>query len=403
MSLTPREVTSGTTDTPTSSDSDKIVRISSTTGDMVVTLDTEANQSWNNEIFYVERATVNTGSISPASGVTMFLPDGSTITNGTVLTIPFQNGVIYLKHQGTGTDDWTVGGDIGSILGVPAVETGTTLTVGSEHIDALVRCSNTSAITVTFAVDADIPIGASGEIVQWGNGALSLTGSSVVLVSLDGDLTLSGLYASIVWTKLDATTYLIRGALAVETDPGLMIPDLVAINRGIGLSSRYYLPSGWTHAAAIPSEAVLSFMALPIAHDIDDPVLACEVTTGGDTGAVVRMGLYATAADGTIGDLIVDAGTVDATTTGVKGITASGITVQRGLVWCAAVVQGAAATRPTLAVSSHTSSMFGTILATLAPGTNSRFYPMQTSVAGALPATAAPDTSQRYAIGVALA
>lgn len=320
MSLTPREVTSGTTDTPTSSDSDKIVRISSTTGDMVVTLDTEANQSWNNEIFYVERATVNTVSISPASGVTMFLPDGSTITNGTVLTIPFQNGVIYLKHQGTGTDDWTVGGDIGSILGVPAVETGTTLTVGSEHIDALVRCSNTSAITVTFAVDADIPIGASGEIVQWGNGALSLTGSAVVLVSLDGDLTLSGLYASVVWTKIDATTYLIRGALAVET---------VAFPTGTNPASaetQYRIP-GWSYTnnttiALTADRAYYSYWYT------DAPIvltgLQLQVTTAG--GTVLRVAVvkldedWQPNAEGLVGQT-----TVDPSSTGEKVVT--------GLTW----------------------------------------------------------------------
>jgi hypothetical protein len=57
----------------------------------------------------------------------------------------------------------------------------------------------------------------------------------------------------------------------------------------------------------------------------------------GEPGAVARLGLYENN-NGLPGDLIVDAGTVDASTAGAKNITVDE-EIDAGIVWCAVVLQ----------------------------------------------------------------
>lgn len=78
---------------------------------------------------------------------------------------------------------------------------------------------------------------------------------------------------------------------------------------------------------------------------------ALSVSTAGAAGALIRVGFYAhDASYGGPGARILDAGTIDATTTGDKSLT---INQQLpGTVWAAWVVQGAAATRPVIRANS---------------------------------------------------
>lgn len=86
---------------------------------------------------------------------------------------------------------------------------------------------------------------------------------------------------------------------------------------------------------------------LPIADRTAVDRIACEVTSAGTTGAVVRLGIYEDNGENNPGALLVDAGTVDATTTGVKELTISQ-TLEPGLYWLVAVNQGTPSTTPVL-------------------------------------------------------
>lgn len=81
--------------------------------------------------------------------------------------------------------------------------------------------------------------------------------------------------------------------------------------------------------------------------------IACEVTSAGGTGAVVRLGLYADAS-GKPGTLVTDYGTIDATSTGRKAITGLTIALTPGWYWLAAVVQGTPTPVPTMRVAGAT-------------------------------------------------
>lgn len=65
--------------------------------------------------------------------------------------------------------------------------------------------------------------------------------------------------------------------------------------------------------------------------------IACEVTTGGSAGAVMRLGIY-NSGGGVPTTVLLDAGTVAATTTGAKEITISQ-TLARGVYFLAAAAQ----------------------------------------------------------------
>lgn len=73
--------------------------------------------------------------------------------------------------------------------------------------------------------------------------------------------------------------------------------------------------------------------------------IGINVTTAGATGSVIRLGIRQVDNDGLPGDLVLDAGTVDATSTGFKEITISQA-LDPGGYWLVAVGQGSPATNP---------------------------------------------------------
>jgi hypothetical protein len=118
--------------------------------------------------------------------------------------------------------------------------------------------------------------------------------------------------------------------------------------------------------------------------------IGINVTTA-EASSVIRLGLYENV-DGAIGDLIIDAGTVNSSTTGSKTITISE-TLDAGLVWGAAVFQNSTST---LAVShgfDNTLIKVPSSLSVLKPTENAGVY--QDGVSGALPSTVTPNFDQR--------
>lgn len=115
--------------------------------------------------------------------------------------------------------------------------------------------------------------------------------------------------------------------------------------------------------------------------------IGLEVTSSGTSGAVVRLGIYATSSTGVPGDLVVDAGTIDGTSATVQEITISEA-VEPGLYWLGASIQGGAATRPATRTNTTVYSNFvGENLAADISLTHRGCF-IVSSVTGALPASA---------------
>lgn len=136
-------------------------------------------------------------------------------------------------------------------------------------------------------------------------------------------------------------------------------------------------------------------LAAPVT--IDQTLVEC-VTTPGGAGSLVRGGWYLD--NGTFdkpGTLIVDMGTVDTSTTGVKTFSST-LTLPVGRVWCAMAPQGVPAPNPTLR----------TVLNNYAPHTTPTMttatsqFMFQAAVTAALPATAAPATANSITIAMAV-
>lgn len=125
------------------------------------------------------------------------------------------------------------------------------------------------------------------------------------------------------------------------------------------LSSTYaYAPGRWYAAPELvrgttgqpQSDGVASAAAFHAQGSLTLDRLAIEVMSAGSTGAVVRLGIYADDA-GLPGDLVLDGGTVDATTTGLKELTISQALTSRRRYWFVTAPQGNPATQPHLRAS----------------------------------------------------
>jgi hypothetical protein len=103
------------------------------------------------------------------------------------------------------------------------------------------------------------------------------------------------------------------------------------------------------------------------------------VTVAGSAGALIRLGIYDLA-----GNLIIDAGTVDASVTGDLEISISQ-PVDAGWYLLAAVRQGSAATGPTIRSNTAGAGFFGANAASATASASN--YQLATGVSGALPST----------------
>lgn len=112
--------------------------------------------------------------------------------------------------------------------------------------------------------------------------------------------------------------------------------------------------------------------------------IGLEVTSaGGDSGALVRLGIRADNGHGYPGTLILDAGTIDGSSATIQEIAISQAVY--GLVWITATVQGVVTTQPTVrAVSSAINAIAGASSNTSSP--NGQFGFTQSGVTGPLAA-----------------
>lgn len=115
--------------------------------------------------------------------------------------------------------------------------------------------------------------------------------------------------------------------------------------------------------------------------------LGLEVTVAGGASSVVRLGVYKTGSDGNPGDLLVDGGTIDASTTGTKEVTISQVIPTSGWYWVCAAAQADAST-PTIRAVRRTDGP-GPLAQALANALNvaQRSTLVKGSVSGAFPAS----------------
>jgi hypothetical protein len=155
----------------------------------------------------------------------------------------------------------------------------------------------------------------------------------------------------------------------------------------------WYMPPGGAAATAMTLNRIY-YQRLPVPSggaSIDR--IAVEVTTGGTAGAVVRLGVYDATTGGRPGSLLLDAGTVDSESPGIKELTVS-LALSGGLKWLTAVVQGANCSLrvvPATADVNEGQSVPANSTAITSPG--GALYPIANGPTGALPASAIAPTN----------
>lgn len=110
------------------------------------------------------------------------------------------------------------------------------------------------------------------------------------------------------------------------------------------ISNCYYGPGIHTPGtvAATANTAYAIPMWLPCAIGVTS--IQCQVTTAGASGTTIRLGIYSSSANDRPGTLLVDAGTVDGSTTGIKAASLTQQLPGGGLYWLVACCQGGSAT-----------------------------------------------------------
>lgn len=144
-------------------------------------------------------------------------------------------------------------------------------------------------------------------------------------------------------------------------------------------------PASARSAGVVNADRVY-WVPVPITEPMSFDRIAAEVTTEA-VSAVLRLGLFLDASSDP-GARLIDAGTIDASSTGFKQITID-VSVARGVLWLTSASQGVGGAtaqyrRATTSVSLPAASPAGS--------THPQAW-VQTGVSGAFPATAVPDSS----------
>jgi hypothetical protein len=115
--------------------------------------------------------------------------------------------------------------------------------------------------------------------------------------------------------------------------------------------------------------------------------IGAEITTVGEAGSKLRLGIYTDNGSCFPGALLLDAGQIAGDSATVQDLTVS-LTLPTGLYWIGGVVQSAATTQPTVRVVSNWTPPVPISGGTSAPAATAAYVAnTQTSVSGALPAT----------------
>lgn len=315
---------------------------------------------------------------------------------GGVTSVNSETGAVTLTTDDISdsgqTNKWTTSGDISKLSGIEA---------GADVTDA----TNVAAAGAVMATLAD----AKGDLIV-ATAADTLTrlavGTNDYVLTADSAQATGVKWAAasggsgIAATLLDAKGDLIAASaadtaarLAVGSAGTFLFPDSGAATGltwgrqwATPLSGNYFtsqfVVGNSTRSTTLNRLYFLPIMCFGTAVDR----IGIRIQTGGTTGAVVRLGLYAPAADGRPGALLFDAGTVDATGTGTDPLITISQTLPVGLAWMCAVSQVATC-------SLRFSTVYGNPAPPLASGDTTVFvtpganYYYVDSVSGALPSS----------------
>lgn len=115
-------------------------------------------------------------------------------------------------------------------------------------------------------------------------------------------------------------------------------PSPFVVDVGTWHASPYYSSAGTTGNLVILNRAYATPFYAPVSRELKE--IALEVLTGGQSGNVIRLGVFGIDADARLGTLI-GQGTVAVDTLGVKVLTfGTALTIPAGLFYIAAVEQG---------------------------------------------------------------
>lgn len=177
----------------------------------------------------------------------------------------------------------------------------------------------------------------------------------------------------------------LAGSTILDTPTGTLYTQTAAPTGSTWGPAPSSTPSAWTHiprsnfySTAFGSHSTINgatFNGTAYATSIWLGVggtvtrIACEVSTVGSTGALIRLGIYADDGAGAPGALLVDGGTIDATVLGFSEVTlGTPLALAVGRYWLVGVFQGAPTTQPIMRASAgtqivgagSTSGVFGT-------------------------------------------
>lgn len=127
-----------------------------------------------------------------------------------------------------------------------------------------------------------------------------------------------------------------QAVVPVDVDGNPVLQDLESPLYGVGGTGRWYNfatdnPGTSTVTLAINT---LYFYPVIIRKSLTFDGIGVNVGTAG-TGASPRLGIYGRDSNGLPSNLIIDSGTVDASTTGAKPLTMSNTTLKAGVYWLA--------------------------------------------------------------------
>lgn len=155
------------------------------------------------------------------------------------------------------------------------------------------------------------------------------------------------------------------------------------------LAGRWYANSGPVGSGTVMTEAFEKAAPLIVGRSCVLDQLAVSCTVAGSTGALIRLGIRAHyPATALPGAVLVDAGTVAATSTGILSVTlGTPLSVTAGtLIWLTATAQGGATTKPTVRILASGPEVLGDSSAALVLD-NALTGVQASGTAGALPAT----------------
>jgi hypothetical protein len=113
--------------------------------------------------------------------------------------------------------------------------------------------------------------------------------------------------------------------------------------------------------------------------------IGAEVTSAGDSGSLVRLGIYADDGTGFPGQLVLDAGTIAGDSATVQEISIS-LSIRPGMYWIGGAVQSVSVTQPTLRVTNGPTALLNAWAGTSTPSSGGSIGGVsKTSVTGALP------------------